>query len=266
MVSARKTAERATLTRPCPKRLAEIRSNVGRIVSRPHRAVEALDASTGATVVEAVADLAAASTAEAENTVTALLHASHDRRAEVRAAAARAMAVHPYGAICDRVGEMERFDKDLTVRAAAKQAFEEMHDIRPSCLQCGSDGYRDEDALRLPESSDPHGEWVDWPVFCSKDCAVEYALDRVREDFDASTIHECLQSGAFEMCPREECSRCAAAELVGRSTDPNGLSGYVAIECVCDQIPEDARPCLPCEMRGANTPETTSPDSTKGAR
>lgn len=119
-------------TKPSKKLLAQIRRHVGRINSSTHFAVAALDDASRPLeeVIATVSELAHATTNQADNTVTALLLASHDRRPEVREAAAKAMAVHPYGLIRDRLCELAD-DPITSVRAAAAKAAAELAGVTP---------------------------------------------------------------------------------------------------------------------------------------
>lgn len=168
-------------TRPSRSLLRNLRSHVGRINTCAHTAIASLDGTSEdlAAVVDHVQELRHVSKEIAAITVTVLLQASHDRRAVVRAAAASAMSVHPYGALRDRLAELMS-DGAAVVQEAALRALDEMRALQPACLSCGSDSYDVKQALKLPESSDPHAPHVEWPVFCSRECAVTYALDDVR--------------------------------------------------------------------------------------
>lgn len=203
-----------TTTRPDPKVLARMRSNIGRIASRGHAALEALERAD-VDPCDAIDAMREESTNAAANTVTVLLHASHDARPAVRAAAASAMSCHPYGALIDRLAELDR-DADAGVREAAHKALDDMHDLRPGCLSCGRECRKEEGALELPAPDDPHATFAIWPVFCSAPCAVEYALDRVQERLDEDDLHACLQTGEWAIGSEEDCDRCQDARFVGR--------------------------------------------------
>jgi HEAT repeat protein len=212
-----------------PRQLDRIREHALAVNSPAHRAVLALEGWTETDPGEAVSELAHAYKSQADNTVTVLVYASHDERPAVRKAAAAAMSVHPYGMLRDRLAELEEDPSD-EVREAAARALVEMRDFRPGCLQCGSEGYDLDGAVHLPDSSDPHGAFVDWPVFCSKDCAVEYACNRVREDVDADELHECLAGGAWRREPEEECEVCEEADDFGRPLPPEEQAEVDQIE------------------------------------
>lgn len=201
-------------TSPSPRTLNTIRRGMGKVNTLAHRALAAIDGASE-DCVSAVAALREAPKERAEITVTVLLFASYHFKAGVRVAAARAMAAHPYGVLRDRLKEMDG-DPHLTVREAAKQALDEMHNVRPPCMQCGSDGYDMTAAVRLPAPTDPCAEVTFWPVFCDVGCAVVYAQTAVQEDLDANRVHECLAQGAFEKGPASECLACDEADLVGR--------------------------------------------------
>lgn len=206
------------LTAPDPVRLAQIREHVGRINSRAHIAMAALDRDDEGVGVLGVRDLWNESKNGAANTVTVLLLASADPRPAVRTAAAEAMSCHPYGPIRNRLAEMLD-DRHPDVRAAVSKALDDMHDLRPPCIQCGSDGYDPVKAVRLPEPSDPHAIFVRWPVFCSPSCAVEYACDVVRAEIEGGRFHECLVTGEWRPDSESTCDDCVEAEAIGRPAE-----------------------------------------------
>lgn len=241
------------MTRPAPKLLRNLRENVGCINSPAHDAIAALDrpGEEQAAVVEAVDELRHASKFSATTTVTVLLQAALDARADVRAAAASAMSVHPYGPLQDRLCELFQEDPDLGVRAAASKALDDMRDFRPACLQCGAEpcgcgaaACSTKDGLvYLPGSGDPHGAFVTWPVFCSRDCAVEYALDHVRGLVDGGQLHECLMRGEWAAGTVEECDACIEANDVGRPEpdDPEAPMPVVVPALAAPAKPRRAR-------------------------
>ncbi len=204
-------------TEPNKRTLTRILRHVGRINTRAHAAVAALTTSSRplADVIDAVGELAHATTNSADNTVTVLLFASHDRRPEVREVAARAMSVHPYSLIRARLCELAD-DPIANVREAALKAHEEMVHSIPPCLSCGSTNYDPSTAVHAPRASDPHAAFLEWPLFCSAPCAVEYACDRIQEDADAGHLHACVVTGEWQRVSEEECDHCLAADLPGR--------------------------------------------------
>lgn len=197
-----------------PAHLAQIRANIGKLGSRAHEALAALDGDAPH-VLEAVANLARSDRTTGENTVTMLLFASYSARPDVRVVALQAMKRQRYKVIEERIEELLK-DPELTVRAAAKEVQEFQDNVTPPCLECGRTGYELTEAVKLEPSSDPHATYVRWPVFCSKDCAVTYALDVVRAQFDRDAIHECDPTEKHEAGAASDCTACIGALYVGR--------------------------------------------------
>jgi hypothetical protein len=160
-----------------------------------------------------VRELFQASKALAHEAVLVLADAARHPDESVRLAAAYALGAHPYPAAFDLLGALSN-DRRAAVREAADQAHDAMWAVPPECIHCGSENHRE--PVRLPGPTNYHSMPSRWPAFCSPECAIAYALDRVQEDVDDEEIHECLASGRWERCSLAACQRCAAVEWIGR--------------------------------------------------
>ncbi len=143
--------------------------------------------------------------ADAKRAVPLLVRLLGHARADVRAAAARGLAAHPYPAAARALFHLAN-DPSAKVREAAATTLEQHDEISVTCLSCGGDG-----ASLAPEpSSDPHGEQLPRPAFCDEACAVAWALSEVRDN-----RHVCTSLGQWSEGTADGCPRCVEDALVG---------------------------------------------------
>lgn len=65
-------------------------------------------------------------------------------------------------------------------------------------------------------------QYPKWPAFCSRRCAVQYAVDHVQEELDQDELHECIVAGEWVRAPMHNCPRCDPSEYIGREDDDPG--------------------------------------------
>lgn len=143
--------------------------------------------------------------ADSRRAVPLLVRLLGHARADVRAAAARALAAHPFPAAARTLAHMAGDPSDK-VREAAAATLERFDEVSVTCLACGGDGA----SLGPEPSSDPHGDQLPRPAFCDEACAVAWALGEVRDNH-----HVCVTLGRWSAGTADECPRCVEDGLVG---------------------------------------------------
>lgn len=157
-----------------------------------------------------------------DHAVNTLARAARHKVPEIRAAAAVGLSCHPYPLTLDTLDKLMG-DKVGRVREEAERAYRDLWAPPPPCIQCGSERH-EADAVRLDE--DPGYNRMPslskWAAFCSRRCAVQYAVDHVQEELDQDELHECIVAGEWVRAPMHNCPRCDTHEYVGREDDDPG--------------------------------------------
>lgn len=172
---------------------------------------------TKGTTVEALAEAVAALSDAATHvhTVPLILRLSRHKSPAVRKGAVFAMMGHPLPAVGRRLSELEH-DKDPGVRAQVKATEEAIEALPVLC----ANGCETPATLRAESNGDPYGplDVEIYPIFCGDRCAVEWAMDRFREEAREGARHVCVVEMAWVAGAASECHDCEAADLLDEKT------------------------------------------------
>lgn len=188
----------------------------------------------------AVGDLAAAASDLADisssywgQATTMLLRASWHPAPAVRLAVIEGMRALAVPAILLRLHELGEFDASVEVRTAGVYAFNALYDLPPLCFQC----HRERATLKPPESSDPHAPHDRPALFCSCECATEWALETAAELIDANDfVHHCRAAMRWGDGSEDNCEICRVARRYG--DDPDAEKGSLFPRPACLTQPD----------------------------
>lgn len=137
--------------------------------------------------------------------VPLLLPLLKHRSSSVRRGAVKGLAAHPFPLVLTALYRRSREDRSLRVRAAADKALDDFDATPIECIMC-----TDPAVLAPKPDSNPHGEQIPKPMFCTEACAVRWALGEAPDLY-----HHCVTALRWERGREDECDVCSNASVLG---------------------------------------------------